>query len=77
MITVAKLKAILENLPDDAKVVLPGSNHSYKPVGVCEVADAEVKYSRLGNNVKYMWEYYGEQHRESLTTKIEKVLVVS
>lgn len=76
MITVSQLKNMLENMPDDAKVVLPGTDHSYDLLSYCNLEMAEIKYNKFGA-VSYILEYYGEQNREALTTKIEQVVVLT
>lgn len=73
MITAARLRELLKDAPDNALVVVPGSDHSYAPA-TFELADAEIW--RVGTRVKWMWEYYDEGNRSRPDTVVEKVVVL-
>ena len=71
---IGELKKLIADLPDEMKLVTPGSDHSYDTASA-SVQQAEVKYSK-GGRIDYMWEYYDEGNRSYKTTKIEEVLVI-
>lgn len=72
--TVKELKELLKDLPDDMRLVVSGSDHSYD-TAYAGVVRAEIDYSKSGM-VKYMWEYYDEGNRSMKTSKVEEVLLV-
>jgi hypothetical protein len=73
---IGELKKLIEALPDDMLVVMPGSDHSYN-VAHGGTAEAEVQRSRRGH-VMWMAEYYDERNRsfDYPTSTVETVFVV-
>jgi hypothetical protein len=57
MLTVAELKRVLDDLPDDMVVVQGGSDHSYNALGILQVGVMEAEYSKKSH---YFGEFYGE-----------------
>lgn len=67
---VEQLKTLLENAPNDAIVVVPGSDHSYK------AAEASVEVAEFNPKSNQMWEHYGVENFGAKSNKTIKVLVI-
>lgn len=65
--TVKQLRAIMARLPDDAPVLVPGSDHSYSLIGY-----AEFEAARSG---RYYCEYYSEEDLEPGECKVPALIL--
>lgn len=70
--TVGELKSVIEKLPDDAPVLIPGSDHSYHLVGH---ADTEATRSGRGRHSYDYYEYYSEEDLEPGETKVSALIL--
>lgn len=69
LFTVRDLKKLLEGCPDDAVVVVPGSDHQYYPATVY-VADAE----RTKDTRPTFYQYWDDEHMSEGGVKTKVVL---
>lgn len=72
MLTVGKLRAIIQDLPDNTPVLSPRHDHSYRE---CEASRATAGKTKGRYAVEY-WMWYGEENAGDGEVAVE-VLVIS
>jgi len=67
--TKAKLLRLLENVPDDAVILCPGSDHSYNTAGV------SVTTALYSPGDRSFSEDHGDDHMEPGDTRVKAVVI--
>lgn len=66
--TVGELKRIIAKLPDDAPVLVPGSDHSYQKI---YEFGTDATYAGQG----HYFEYFGAEHLESGEVRVNALVL--